>query len=672
MSSINDHSDQQKGPQTYPMSSSEPLVIGSEPSSSSLNNDTTSNSQQQASSSTNNSDTLSQKDLEDAYKDIPISSRTGTVDNPKGQYDPVIPEILPHEQVYSIQVGEQLFKLSGASLSSDAPSYFTTFFLKRETLPSSERPTLYIDRSSKLFGLIVAHLQGYYVMPDNDVDFVYLFLDANYYHLPRLIRQLATSEIYIRIGSMPFRIPRNIFNGPGDSPNFFTLGFSAFFGSELGPPSKSFKRPPPLAPPSVPHRSSALFADLLKVLQGSVLEIKDEEHRALLLADCRYYRFLGLEQKLIAHRIGTNRIRQTEEIIIGINDIKVKNLTFKEIPFVLLPKSQQNKTNNSNFPPEDVTVATTSQYGGINNITNSNNASNSASVSPVPSSAVLSPNGGGNSTPSSSSSSPVPAFIPLDKQTLHSVYYRRPYVDKKDRELIIQLKDSDYCSTEPVALYRTTEGKWEAMFYDRAAIKMKSIFETLLKTVNKQIIDTYTSSNNNNNTNTASNNNNNNNNNKIVSSLLPSTNTTTPEQKRTMMPQLVSIAKGTKGRYEVCADDAHLLLNGKVLEPNLCPLIIQQKQQQQQPQNNDEDNNGPSRKRQKTDSGSNNSTTIASSPSSSSPGNNNSNNNFGVIQMVLKKSQWRIFLHGNKAMLELLKGEGHCGQRYFNISRTFI
>jgi len=39
-----------------------------------------------------------------------------------------IPNILPHERVFPIQIGTELFRLSGASISSDAPSYFSQFF----------------------------------------------------------------------------------------------------------------------------------------------------------------------------------------------------------------------------------------------------------------------------------------------------------------------------------------------------------------------------------------------------------------------------------------------------------------------------------------------------------------------------------------------------------------
>lgn len=38
------------------------------------------------------------------------------------QLMPKIPHILPHERVFPIQIGSELFKLSGASISSDGAS----------------------------------------------------------------------------------------------------------------------------------------------------------------------------------------------------------------------------------------------------------------------------------------------------------------------------------------------------------------------------------------------------------------------------------------------------------------------------------------------------------------------------------------------------------------------
>ncbi|KAF5099893.1 hypothetical protein D0Z00_001485 [Geotrichum galactomycetum] len=141
------------------------------------------------------------------------------------------------------------------------------------------------------------------------------------------MHQLANSEIFMRIGNASFRIPRNIFSNPGDTPNFFTLGFTAFFGSEIETTRrKAFIRPPPLAPPTVPNRSGELFSELFAVLQGSPVNVRDDEHRRMLVRECRYYRFRNLEQRLIEHQILINRARQSEEIVINLEDIKDQHL----------------------------------------------------------------------------------------------------------------------------------------------------------------------------------------------------------------------------------------------------------------------------------------------------------------------------------------------------------
>lgn len=90
------------------------------------------------------------------------------------EFDPSIPAILPHDKVYLIQVGYKLFKLSGASLLSDAPSYFTTYFLQEENKDS----VLFIDRSPTVFEKIYNHLQGYHINIENDYEFVYLLQDS--------------------------------------------------------------------------------------------------------------------------------------------------------------------------------------------------------------------------------------------------------------------------------------------------------------------------------------------------------------------------------------------------------------------------------------------------------------------------------------------------------------
>lgn len=144
--------------------------------------------------------------------------------------------------------------------------------------------------------------------------------------------QLFESEIFIQIGDRHFQIPRDIFSGPGDSPNFFTLGFGAFFAS----PSEVFPgldrvgllRPPAIIPPSVPNRSAEVFAELLHLLRGYPLHIRNENHRTELLRDCRYFHLRGLEQKLIAHQITVNPFNLRSEIVIRLEDVRPSGVQF--------------------------------------------------------------------------------------------------------------------------------------------------------------------------------------------------------------------------------------------------------------------------------------------------------------------------------------------------------
>ncbi|GKZ77973.1 hypothetical protein AnigIFM56816_001095 [Aspergillus niger] len=244
---------------------------------------------------------------------------------------------LPLEKVFSIQIGTELFRLSGASIASDAPSYFSRFFEEQLRLNGdSNVRTLYIDRDPTTFQEIARHLQGYHIQPKDGPQFVKFFADAQFYSLPRLISQLFESEIFIRIGGHNFQIPRDIFSSPGDSPNFFTLGFAAFFASPLevfpGLDRQGLLRPPAITPPSVPSRSGEVFAQLLHLLRGYPLDIRNEAHRAELLRDCRYFHLRGLEQQLIPHHISFNPIRKRDEIVIRLEDVRRSGIDVDDIP----------------------------------------------------------------------------------------------------------------------------------------------------------------------------------------------------------------------------------------------------------------------------------------------------------------------------------------------------
>ncbi|EEQ89570.1 uncharacterized protein BDCG_04690 [Blastomyces dermatitidis ER-3] len=238
---------------------------------------------------------------------------------------------LPPEKVFPIQIGSELFRLSGSSISSDAPSYFSHFFDEqlRHNEDGAAVRTLYIDRDPANFRDILRHLQGYYVRPRDGSHLVKLFADAQFYSLPRLISQLVESEIFIQIGDRHFQIPRDIFSSPGDSPNFFSVAFAIFFttpSDSIGRPN--LLRPPAVTPPVVINRSADVFSELLHMLKGYPIHIRNEEHRAELLRDCRYFHLRGLEQKLIPHAISYNLLRQKSEIVIRLEDIRQSGVQF--------------------------------------------------------------------------------------------------------------------------------------------------------------------------------------------------------------------------------------------------------------------------------------------------------------------------------------------------------
>ncbi|KAH6848141.1 hypothetical protein B0I37DRAFT_376791 [Chaetomium sp. MPI-CAGE-AT-0009] len=262
-----------------------------------------------------------------------------------------IPNILPHERVFPVQLGSELFKLSGASISSDAPSYFSQYFIcqiKRaeeagQDIASAIR-TLYIDRDPITFRDISLHLQGYHVQPRDATHFVRLFADAQFYHLPKLVSQLYEEPIFTTIGGVQFRIPRDLFSAPGNSPNFFTLGFAAFFsapGSDLFPglDREGLLRPPSIVPPSVEGRSPDTFAELLHLLRGYPVTIRGDSHRAELLRDCRYFNFKGLEQRLIPSAISFNLARGRDEIAIRLRDILKSGISVAAEPTAADPRA---------------------------------------------------------------------------------------------------------------------------------------------------------------------------------------------------------------------------------------------------------------------------------------------------------------------------------------------
>ncbi|QPG74859.1 hypothetical protein FOA43_002195 [Brettanomyces nanus] len=234
--------------------------------------------------------------------------------------DPQILEVLPHERMYSIQIGARLFKLSGASLSFDSPSYFTNYFLQH----GNESEVLFIDRSPRVFEKICLHLQGYSIHVEDEYEYLYLYADSTYFHLDKLHSKLLDEGFFVNVGGKAFQIPKCIFLQQGNYPNYFSVIYDTLVSDPFLTNSELL-RPPPLSPVTV-QRCPALFDQLLQVLQGNHIEITSEIHRRDLINEAKYYSFFALEQQFIKVDISINPCSGREEVLVNFNDLKKEGL----------------------------------------------------------------------------------------------------------------------------------------------------------------------------------------------------------------------------------------------------------------------------------------------------------------------------------------------------------
>ncbi|SMQ47534.1 unnamed protein product [Zymoseptoria tritici ST99CH_3D7] len=182
---------------------------------------------------------------------------------------------LTADQVFSVQVGRKLFRLTGASLSSDAvrgPSRLTQS-VQGQLCQSNAGYALHFDRNPVTFPKIVLHLKGYHVEPENGDEFAGLIADAHFYRpstVPRLSKRLLSAEIiYVRVGDESVKVHRDLFFKPGDSPNRLIFIWSTKYHAEDGAfASISPVGPDCLEPLHFCNRSGAIFADLLRLLEG--------------------------------------------------------------------------------------------------------------------------------------------------------------------------------------------------------------------------------------------------------------------------------------------------------------------------------------------------------------------------------------------------------------------
>lgn len=277
-----------------------------------------------------------------------------------------IPNYLPPYKMYKIQIGGELFLLSGASISSDGPnSYFLEYFQNVEKSQFNqshhnyttsngkvnvdvEEQILFIDRDPEIFRYIYNHLQGYFVNIPNEIVFSKLFTDAMYYGLPRLKKILKESEsYYVNIGGKSFKISKNLFNNDGNNKNYFKLTGEMIFRDleELFMKSKGKKilRPPPQMW-SYCSRSAKLFEKILDLLKNGKFEGSLVE-RHNLLKECKFYRLLKLEQELISHKFFINPFKNASEIYLNLLDIKVneKNIGLIDVEF----ESSESQSDDS-------------------------------------------------------------------------------------------------------------------------------------------------------------------------------------------------------------------------------------------------------------------------------------------------------------------------------------
>ncbi|SGZ55048.1 CIC11C00000004731 [Sungouiella intermedia] len=239
------------------------------------------------------------------------------------EFDPAIPPILPHAKVYLIQVGYKLFRLSGASLLSDAPSYFTTYFSQEDNADT----VLFIDRNPNIFEKIYNHLQGYHITVESDYEFVHIWLDSYYFGLKRLQRQLNNEDIFASIGGQSFKVAKELFVRTGNYPNFFLINYDSHItDNKRFIMEKSIIRPPPERPATAVSRSPLLFADLIELLRGNTSVIKDDEYRRLLVKEAKYYRFLELEQRILKHKLVFNPFMKLMEILLNLNDLQSRGV----------------------------------------------------------------------------------------------------------------------------------------------------------------------------------------------------------------------------------------------------------------------------------------------------------------------------------------------------------
>lgn len=325
---------------------------------------------------------------------------TNTQRDDKTQFfSPEIPNYLPAHKMYKIQIGGELFLLSGASISSDGPhSYFLDFFQNIENEQENRQKksddqnenimlnpfdsrmvnvdvqerVLFIDRDPEIFRFIYNHLQGYYITIPNEIIYTKLFSDAMYYRLPRLRGLLKNSGFYYaNIGGQSFKIEKQLFKHEGNDKNYFKItaemiyqDIESFF---MNQGKRRILRPPPQTW-SHCTRSPELFKQILILLNGGKFDGSAVE-RHNLLKEVRFYRLLKLEQELLAHKFFNNPFNHTPEIFLNLLDIKAdsNHISLTDLELESPHKAGPTATNGSKFKEQNSELANSKYHSNESN-----------------------------------------------------------------------------------------------------------------------------------------------------------------------------------------------------------------------------------------------------------------------------------------------------------------
>ncbi|KAI7892389.1 uncharacterized protein EV154DRAFT_550754 [Mucor mucedo] len=197
---------------------------------------------------------------------------------------------------------------------------------------------IHIDRSPETFALIIRHMRGYSIIPEDECQNQDLLNDAHYFGLKKLTR-LLKQFVYLNVGGTTFRLRWELFNKDGPH-NYFTGAL------------RHLHSPHPTLGESAPiyiQRDPETFKDIIRHLQGYSIHIRDEQHRQQLLSDSQFYLLRKLRDKL---NTSITRERHSE-ILLHIEDIKPsqievigKEVYYKQdIPKLLLLTIQLNDFN---------------------------------------------------------------------------------------------------------------------------------------------------------------------------------------------------------------------------------------------------------------------------------------------------------------------------------------